>query len=50
MSHYGRIIMVHLQQEGITNMEQPVKSSGRNPIDYVCNKLRHVVNRIVIPW
>ena len=34
-SHYARIVTVFLQQEGITNMEQPVKSSDCNIIDNV---------------
>ena len=49
MSHYAWIGIVSLQQEGITNMEQPVKSSDRNPIDYTWDKLRLVVNGIGDP-
>ena len=35
MSHYTGIVIIFLQQEGITNMEQPAKSSTRNPINYM---------------
>ena len=33
MSHYARITVIYFQQQDITNMEQPVKPSNRNPID-----------------
>ena len=35
-----------LQQEGITNMGRPVKSSDYNDVDNTWDKLRHVINRM----
>ena len=46
MSHYAGIIIVFLQQDGITNMGQSVKSSDYNDVDSTWDKSRHVVNRM----
>ena len=49
LSHHAKIVIVFHQQEGITNMEQPVKSSHRNPIDYTWDKLMDAVYRMGDP-
>ena len=49
LSDYARVVIVFLQQEVITNIEPPEKSSDYNPINYVWDKLSHVVNRIGDP-
>ena len=47
-NHYDSLCQAS-QQEDITNMEQPVKFSDRNPIDYTWERLSHVDNRIFNP-
>ena len=49
MSHYARTVIVFLQQEGITNMEQQMKFSDRNLIDYNWGKSSNVFNRMSDP-
>ena len=49
MSHYTRIVIVFLQQKGISNMGQLVKYFDYNDVDNTWDKLRHVVHRMGHP-